>query len=61
MWFHKREACLGKLTCLENLKAISEIVIKNKNERSFKVEKMISKFELDAVKNTKAKHCSGST
>ena len=49
----------GNLTCLENLKAISEIVIKNKNERSFKVEKMISKFELDAVKNTKAKHCSG--
>ena len=49
----------GKLTCLENLKAISEIVIKDKNERSFKVEKMISKFELDAVKNTQARHCSG--
>ena len=49
----------SNLTCLENLKAISEIVIKNKNERNFKIEKMISKFELDAVKNTKAKHLSG--
>ena len=49
----------SNLTCLENLKAISEIVIKNKEERNFKIEKMISKFELDAVKNTKAKHLSG--
>ena len=39
----------SNLTCLENLRAIGEIVI----------EKMISKFELDAVKNTKAKHLSG--
>ena len=49
----------SNLTCLENLKAISEIVIKNKEERNFKIEKMISKFELDAVKSTKAKHLSG--
>ena len=49
----------SNLTCLENLKAISEIVVINKNERNFKIEKMISKFELDAVKNTKAKHLSG--
>ena len=49
----------SNLTCLENLKAISEIVVKNQNERSFRIEKMISKFELDAVKNTKAKHLSG--
>ena len=49
----------SNLTCLENLKAISEIVIKNKSERNFRIEKMISKFELDAVKNTKAKHLSG--
>ena len=49
----------SNLTCLENLKAISEIVVKNKSERNFKIEKMISKFELDAVKNTKAKHLSG--
>ena len=49
----------SNLTCLENLKAISEIVIHNKNERNFKIEKMISKFELDAVKDTKARHLSG--
>ncbi len=49
----------SNLTCLENLKAIAEIVIEKKNERIFKVEKMISKFELDAVKDTKAKHLSG--
>ena len=49
----------SNLTCLENLKAISEIVIKNRSERNFKIEKMISKFELDAVKNTKSKHLSG--
>ena len=51
--------CFSNLTCLENLKAISEIVLKNKDERSFRIEKMISKFELDAVKNTKAKYLSG--
>ena len=49
----------SNLTCLENLKAISEIVVINKDERSFRIEKMISKFELDAVKNTKAKYLSG--
>jgi len=49
----------SNLTCLENLKAISEIVVNNKNQRTFKIEKMISKFELDAVKDTKARHLSG--
>ena len=49
----------SNLTCLENLRAISEIVVEKKDERNFKIEKMISKFELDAVKNTKAKHLSG--
>ena len=29
----------SNLTCLENLKAISEIVVKNKSERNFKIEK----------------------
>ena len=37
----------SELTCLQNLTAISEIVIKEKSERNFKIEKMISKFELD--------------
>ena len=49
----------SNLTCLENLKAISEIVIDNKNQRSLKIEQMISKFELDAVNDTKARHLSG--
>tara|TARA_Y100000590_G_scaffold459641_1_gene617225 strand:+ start:2250 stop:3029 length:780 start_codon:yes stop_codon:yes gene_type:complete len=49
----------SNLTCLENLQAISEIVLNNKDERSFRIEKMISKFELDSVKNTKAKYLSG--
>ncbi len=49
----------SELTCLQNLKAISEIVIKKKNDREFKIEQMISKFELDSVKNIKSKHLSG--
>ncbi len=49
----------SNLTCIQNLIAISEIVIKEKNERSFKVENMISKFQLESVKNLKAKHLSG--
>mgnify|MGYP001194870792 CR=1 FL=1 len=47
------------LTCLQNLKAIGEIVVKDKNERIFKIESMIAKFELDAVKNVKTKYLSG--
>ena len=49
----------SELTCLQNLKAISEIVISKENDREFKIEKMISKFELDPVKNIKSKHLSG--
>ncbi|RPF74602.1 MAG: ATP-binding cassette domain-containing protein [Rickettsiales bacterium TMED289] len=47
------------LTCYQNLKAISDLVIKEKKDRNYKIEKMISKFELDAVKNVKAKYLSG--
>ena len=47
------------LTCLQNLTAIAEIVIKNKNERMHKIENMIAKFELEAVKNIKSKYVSG--
>ena len=49
----------SELTCLQNLNSIGEIVTSDKKIRAFKVEKMISKFELDAVKNLKAKHLSG--
>ncbi len=47
------------LTLIENLKAISEITIVNKNHRDEKINFLIAKFELDAVRNVKAKHLSG--
>tara|TARA_B100000902_G_scaffold394681_1_gene451502 strand:- start:582 stop:1358 length:777 start_codon:yes stop_codon:yes gene_type:complete len=47
------------LTLIENLKAISEITIENKNHRDEKINFLIAKFELDAVRNVKAKHLSG--
>ena len=47
------------LTLLDNLKAISEIVIQNKNYRNEKINYLISKFELDNLKDIKAKFLSG--
>ena len=47
------------LTLHENLKAISEIVIDNKNYRSERINYLISKFELDNLKDIKAKFLSG--
>ena len=47
------------LTLLDNLKAISEIVIQNKNYRDEKINYLISKFELDNLKDIKAKFLSG--
>ena len=47
------------LTLLENLKAISEITIDDKNQRDNKINYLIAKFELDAVRDIKAKHLSG--
>ena len=47
------------MTCYQNLKAIADLVIVEKKERLFKIENMISKFELDAVKFIKAKYLSG--
>ncbi len=47
------------LTLHDNLKAISEIVIENKNYRSERVNYLISKFELDNLKEIKAKFLSG--
>ena len=47
------------LTLIENLKAVSEILIKNKNDRNFKIEELISKFELDPILNVQAKFLSG--
>ena len=47
------------LTLLDNLKSISEIVIENKNLRNDKIDYLISKFELDNLKDIKAKFLSG--
>ena len=47
------------LTLSENLRAISEIVIENKNYRSERINYLISKFELDNLKDIKAKFLSG--
>jgi len=47
------------LTLLDNLKAIAEIVVKDDKDREVRINKLISKFELDAVRNIKAKHLSG--
>jgi len=47
------------LTLHENLKAISEIVIENKNLRSERINYLISKLELGSLIDIKAKHLSG--
>ena len=47
------------LTLHDNLKAISEIVIDNKAYRSERINYLISKFELDNLKDIKAKFLSG--
>ena len=47
------------LTLIENLKAISEITIVNNSHRNEKINFLIAKFELDAVRDVKAKHLSG--
>ena len=49
----------ANLSCSQNLQAISEIVIDDKNQRNFKIENMISKFQLEPVKDIKAKFLSG--
>ena len=49
----------NELTLHDNLKAISEIVIENKNVRNDKINYLISKFELDNLKDIKAKFLSG--
>ena len=49
----------GNLTLKDNLKAIAEIVIENKNLIDDKINYLISKFELDNVKDIKAKFLSG--
>ena len=47
------------LSLLDNLKAIAEIVIDNKSLMKNKIDYMITKFELENVKDIKAKYLSG--
>ena len=47
------------LTLMENLNAIGEILIKDKPESKERINLLISKFELEAVQDTKAGHLSG--
>ena len=47
------------LSLLDNLKAIAEIVVDNVNLITNKIENMITKFELENVKDIKAKYLSG--
>ena len=47
------------LTLQDNLKAISEIVIEDKNLRQERINYLLTKFELENVKNIKAKFLSG--
>ena len=47
------------LTLQDNMRAISEIVIENKNLRIDRINYLISKLELETLKDIKAKHLSG--
>ena len=47
------------LTLLENLKAVSEILIKDPRDRSEKINYLISKFDLSQISSIKARFLSG--
>ena len=47
------------LTLYQNLKAIAEIVINDKSKEEYKINSLISKFELENLKEVKAKFLSG--
>jgi len=49
----------SNLTLFENLKAIAEIVIEDKNLINHKIDRLIAKFELDAIRDIKAVFLSG--
>ena len=49
----------GDLTLLDNLKAIGEIVLDNKNLMNDRINYVLTKFELDNIKDIKAKFLSG--
>ena len=47
------------LTLIENFQAIAEVLIVDEKKRMLEIDSLISKFELDAVKDVKAKFLSG--
>ena len=47
------------LTAEDNLKAVGEILILDIKKRKLKIEELITKFELDAVRKVEAKFLSG--
>ena len=47
------------LTVLENLTAVAELHIKEKNLRISKIDKIVGQFGFDSILNVKAKHVSG--
>ena len=49
----------GDLTLFENLKAVGEILINNNKICSEKINSLISKFEMETIRDVKAKHLSG--
>ena len=49
----------GDLTTYQNLKAVAEILIKDPRDQNTRIEYLISKFELDYLKNIKASVLSG--
>ncbi len=50
---------LNDLSLIDNLRAISEITINDKNLRSERIDYVISRFELDNLRDIKAKQLSG--
>ena len=49
----------GDLTLYQNLKAIAEIVINEKNREESKINELIGRFELENLRNIKGKFLSG--
>ncbi len=49
----------GDLTTYQNLKAVAEILIKDTRDQNSRIEYLISKFELDYLRNIKASVLSG--
>ena len=48
-----------ELTLLDNLKAVSEVLIQNITDRNTKIDYLISRFELESILNVQAKFLSG--